>query len=57
MDGKALGPLSDEKSVAKNVSLDPKSIKSTWQLSKPITTLFMSEDQEEILLDTAQKLD
>jgi hypothetical protein len=55
MDGEALGPLSEEKSVAKNISLNPEIIKSTWRFSNNVTRVYLSGNSNEVLVDTAKK--
>jgi hypothetical protein len=47
------GPLSDDKSVVKNVSLDPKAIKVNLVTSKSIKQRFLTDHLTTIFVDTA----
>ena len=51
------GPLSNDKSVVKNVSLDPKTIQSNLIISASATKSFWSETQEAVFLNTAEVVD
>jgi hypothetical protein len=57
IDDKAFGPLSIDKSVVKNVSLDPTTIKSNLIMSSVVTESFWSEEREAVLIDTAEVID
>ena len=47
------GPLSLDKSVVKNVSLDPKAIKINLVTSKSIKQRFLTDNSKTIVVDTA----
>ena len=47
------GPLSRDKSVVKNVSLDPKAIKVNLVSSKSIKKRFLTDNSTTIFVDTA----
>ncbi len=57
LENQALGPISEVKSVAKKISLNPEVIKSKWTFSETVTSIYLAGENRQILVDTAKKQD
>jgi hypothetical protein len=57
IDKQALGPLSNVKSVVKNVSLDPESLKNSLVFSSSVTESFKFKTNGKVIVNTAEVVD
>jgi hypothetical protein len=57
IDKQIFGPLSNDKSVVKGVSLDPITIQSKLIISAAVTEKFWSENKDTVFLNTAEVVD